>query len=710
MIAVSRIAPHPVAPVAADGGRLPLVRRHGRWSRCGGRRTRASACCSRAVGFASLLSVAARRERRRCRTRSACSRRTSSSRCSCTRCSRSRAAGSRSRERAAARRRRVPRRARRSRRSPSLFDPLTRYHSDHPRNLALVDSHAALATGARGARGGDRGRDRARAVVIVLTRRARAATPAARRQLVPVLVGGTVALLFFSVGLVLAPLSSRRRPSSASASACSPRSRCRSPSSASLVQGRLSRAAVGELLVELREPPSRPPDLEDALRRALGDPSLELGRLRPEDGAYVDGAGAPLSLPRPASAQVATPILHQGEPVGVLVHDRSLRLRPELLDAVSAAAGFALANERALDDRAASRERATARCSTRSPTSMFRVARDGTYLDVRADDPSGAARCPPDELIGRNVRDVLPPDARATRSSPASSARSRRGAMSSIEYELEIDGVARWYESRMVPSGDGEVVTIVRDFTEQRRAEAEQRRLGDGAGGAAARGDARRRRRAARAGLPDGDGGGLPSCSASARRVLHRFEDARTSTIVGKFGEPTGRVRARQASSSSRTGAALRVLQTGAPARVDYDELDGRASRPSCARSASAAASACRSASPARPGARSSSRCARARRCRSRPSAGCRRSPSSSALAVASAHARDELAASRLRIVEASDAERRRHRAQPPRRRAAAARRALGRPAARPGEAARARPDEAEELLEPRSRGARARR
>src|SRR6185437_2886367 len=28
-----------------------------------------------------------------------------------------------------------------------LFDPLTRYHSDHPRNLALVYAHAGLATG-----------------------------------------------------------------------------------------------------------------------------------------------------------------------------------------------------------------------------------------------------------------------------------------------------------------------------------------------------------------------------------------------------------------------------------------------------------------------------------------------------------------------------------------------------------------------------------
>ncbi len=51
--------------------------------------------------------------------------------------------------------------------------------------------------------------------------------------------------------------------------------------------------------------------------------------------------------------------------------------------------------------------------------------------------------------------------------------------MKSFEYELEIEGVPRHFEFRMVPSGGGEVVTIVRDFTEQRRAEEELRRLAD---------------------------------------------------------------------------------------------------------------------------------------------------------------------------------------------------------------------------------------
>ena len=49
--------------------------------------------------------------------------------------------------------------------------------------------------------------------------------------------------------------------------------------------------------------------------------------------------------------------------------------------------------------------------------------------------------------------------------------------MNTIEYDLEIQGVLHWREARMVPGGDGEVVAILRDVTEQRRAEEGERRL-----------------------------------------------------------------------------------------------------------------------------------------------------------------------------------------------------------------------------------------
>ena len=126
-----------------------------------------------------------------------------------------------------------------------LFDPLTRWHSAHPRNLALVHSNNPLSTGLEEL-------EAAIAVAIalvvanVLARRARSATPAARRQFAPVLVGGIVAMLFFSLGLVLAPLSSGAAVVGIGlgllASLAIPGAFL-----GVLLQGRLSRGAVGQL-------------------------------------------------------------------------------------------------------------------------------------------------------------------------------------------------------------------------------------------------------------------------------------------------------------------------------------------------------------------------------------------------------------------------------------------------------------------------------
>ncbi len=535
-----------------------------------------------------------------------------------------------------------------------LFDPLTRWHSDHPRNAALIDSHATLATALEEVEAAVAA-GVALAVILVLSRRARAATPAARRQLAPVLVGGKVALLLFSAGLVLAPLSSSAAVIGIGfgllAAVALPGAFL-----GVLLHGRLSRAAVGELLVELREP-GQPPGLHDALRRALGDPTLELANFRPEDGAYVDRFDEPIALPGPGAAQVATPIDHQGESIAMLVHDRSLRLRPELLDAVSAAAGFALANERALEtvQRVEARNRALLDAI---PDLMFRLARDGTYLYVRADDPSSLLR-PPEELIGSNVRAVLPPDVADAVLACIEGALDT-GAMSSVEYELTIGGVARCFESRMVPSGADEVVTIVRDFTEQRQAEAEQRRLGE---------EQAALRRVAT--LVAGDAPpeevfqtvteevcrllGIPSA------VLERFEDPETATIVARYGDRAlGEFEVGTLVGLEEGLAALRVLRTGAPARVDsYDELPGEiAERMRALGFRSTVAVPITVA-----GATWGALIAALRAAESLPAETERRMQAFDelvALGLASAHARDELAASRLRIVEASDAERRR--------------------------------------------------
>jgi signal transduction histidine kinase len=112
-----------------------------------------------------------------------------------------------------------------------------------------------------------------------------------------------------------------------------------------LLDARLARSDVGELLVELHKEPA-PADLEEALGRALRDPSLTLAYWLPEFKTWTDLDGQPIELPDADTNRATTLIDRQGGRVAALLHDRSLGHEPELLDAVSAAAGIALENAR----------------------------------------------------------------------------------------------------------------------------------------------------------------------------------------------------------------------------------------------------------------------------------------------------------------------------------------------------------------------------
>ena len=113
---------------------------------------------------------------------------------------------------------------------------------------------------------------------------------------------------------------------------------------AGLLRARLARSAIGDLLVELREP-AEPGALRDALAKALRDPSLELAYWVPEYEAYVGTDGEPVELPDDRG-RVTTFVERGGTQVAALVHDPSLSDEPELVGAVASAAGIALENER----------------------------------------------------------------------------------------------------------------------------------------------------------------------------------------------------------------------------------------------------------------------------------------------------------------------------------------------------------------------------
>jgi signal transduction histidine kinase len=106
-----------------------------------------------------------------------------------------------------------------------------------------------------------------------------------------------------------------------------------------------ARAGLADLVVELG-PARRSPTIRDALARALGDPSLEIGYWMPHAHGYVDADGRVLALPDANSTRTVTIIEHSGERVAALVHDPSVLGDARVADTVHDAAGLILANAR----------------------------------------------------------------------------------------------------------------------------------------------------------------------------------------------------------------------------------------------------------------------------------------------------------------------------------------------------------------------------
>ena len=111
------------------------------------------------------------------------------------------------------------------------------------------------------------------------------------------------------------------------------------------------------------------------------------------------------------------------------------------------------------------------------PDLMFRGDRDGTYLEAWPEDrPDLVVRGK--DLLGRKLHDVLPPDlARRLLALVAEVCDSRQIGIS--EYDLQIAGELQTFEVRMVSYGSDEVLAIVRNVTDHKRAEAEVRGLQD---------------------------------------------------------------------------------------------------------------------------------------------------------------------------------------------------------------------------------------
>ena len=307
-------------------------------------------------------------------------------------------------------------------------------------------------------------------VLVRLVRRWRSASPALRRALAPVFA--TAGLLIGTVLVQnLAALVSERAAEAVNWATLAALLLVPLSFLYGLLRSRFG-ATTRRLVAELSEKRT-PEDVQDVLRRALRDPTLELGYLSPDRPRVCRRLGS--AAEAPAGGRRAH--RHARRRRAGRVHDASLQDQPELYEVLDAAR-IALERGLSLRSLAASERRAGALLEA-IPDSMYRVAADGTFLEFRLGE---TARLPvdSDDLVGMNVRDILSPEA-----SDAVFAAMRRAlendTVELVNYTLQWeDDPLRHLEARIVRSGDNESVAIVRDITPRKLQEQALEALAEG--------------------------------------------------------------------------------------------------------------------------------------------------------------------------------------------------------------------------------------
>jgi len=118
------------------------------------------------------------------------------------------------------------------------------------------------------------------------------------------------------------------------------------------------------------------------------------------------------------------------------------------------------------------------------PDTFFRLDAGGFYLDYepgqdrhrRARSTVARAGAGASQFIGKHIADLLPPDV-ATRMLEQMKAVLATQQVRSVEYELLDCGEVQHYEARLVATGVSQVLGLVRDISERKRAEEQIRRL-----------------------------------------------------------------------------------------------------------------------------------------------------------------------------------------------------------------------------------------
>src|SRR5262245_5815870 len=105
------------------------------------------------------------------------------------------------------------------------------------------------------------------------------------------------------------------------------------------------------------------------------------------------------------------------------------------------------------------------------PDLMFLQTHDGVYLDYHARQPD-LLPARPEDFLGKSMHDVLPASLAHKLDSHFQKAIST-GETQICEYDLGVNGERHWFEARIAACDDDKLLSVVRDVTERKVAEAE---------------------------------------------------------------------------------------------------------------------------------------------------------------------------------------------------------------------------------------------
>ncbi|RME88053.1 MAG: GAF domain-containing protein, partial [Anaerolineae bacterium] len=175
------------------------------------------------------------------------------------------------------------------------------------------------------------------------------------------------------------------------------------------------------------------------------------------------------------------PLISKGQSLGLveLETDRPTPFTPEQIDlalTIANQAAVALENARLFEQTEASAAELRALFAAMIDVIIV-YDKEGRYTRIAPTNPSRLFR-PPEEMLGKSIREVLPPETHEPFMNAIQQAL-KTGEPVNLEYPLEIEGNEYWFYATITKLDEDHVFWVARDITERKHAEARIQRQRD---------------------------------------------------------------------------------------------------------------------------------------------------------------------------------------------------------------------------------------